>query len=109
MQKNGSQEKTPERIDLKALVHREHPFSLDDVRLLERLLSTPQVGEMRQEFFALQARGECLRETSGPRLDGPLGVGLYLLAGTRGKQERALARVSGDAVAAFLGGWLEFA
>ena len=54
MLNNGSPDKPPERIDIKSLVHRESAFNLDDVRLLERLLATPQVGEIRQEFLTLQ-------------------------------------------------------
>ena len=88
MQKNGSPDKPPERVDVKALVHRDAAFSSDDVRLLERALSSPQIGEVRQEFLTLQ------RETAGakpsPSLLARLGIGLYLLGHAR-EADRCLA------------------
>ena len=101
MQKNGSPEKQLERVDVKALVHREAAFTSDDVRLLERVLGSPQLGEVRQEFLRLQ------RETAGkpsPTLLGRLGIGLYLLGHAR-EAERCLSQVSGNAVATFYRGW----
>jgi DNA-directed RNA polymerase subunit alpha len=98
VQHNGSPDKPPERVDVKALVHRDAAFSSDDVRLLERALSSPQIGEVRQEFLTLQ------RETAGakpsPSLLARLGVGLYLLGHAR-EADRCLAQVSGNAVASF--------
>jgi DNA-directed RNA polymerase subunit alpha len=98
VQTNGSQDKPPDRVDVKALVHKEAEFSLDDVRLLERVLASPQVGEVRQEFLALQREASAAKPSQSHL--ARLGVGLYLLGHPR-EAERYLAHVSGNAVAAF--------
>jgi DNA-directed RNA polymerase subunit alpha len=100
--KNGSPEKPPERIDVKSLVHRESAFSLDDARLLERILATPQVGEVRQEFLTLQREASASGKPPMPLL-ARLGVGLYLLGHPR-EAESYLSHVTGDAVASFYRG-----
>jgi DNA-directed RNA polymerase subunit alpha len=101
-QLHASSEKIAEPVDFKGLIHKTAPYSVDDVRQLERLLATPTLPEVRQEFLALQREA-----TSGGKPPQPLlarlGVGLYLLGHPR-EAERALAGVSGDAVAAFYHG-----
>jgi DNA-directed RNA polymerase subunit alpha len=97
--KNGSQEKLLERVDVKALVQRESAFGLEDARLLERLLGTPQVGEVRQEFLTLQREASTTPKPSTSLL-ARLGIGLYLLGHPR-EAERYLSHVTGDALAAF--------
>jgi DNA-directed RNA polymerase subunit alpha len=101
-QLHASSEKIAEAVDFKGLIHKTAPYSVDDVRQLERLLATPTLPEVRQEFLALQREA-----TSGGKPPQPLlarlGVGLYLLGHPR-EAERALAGVSGDAVAAFYHG-----
>ena len=98
MQTNGSQDKPPDRVDVKALVHKDGEFNLDDVRLFERILATPQVGEVRQEFLALQREASAAKPS--PSHLARLGVGLYLLGHPR-EAERYLAHVTGNAVATF--------
>ncbi len=98
MQTNGSQDKPPDRVDVKALVHKDGEFNLDDVRLFERILATPQVGEVRQEFLALQREASTAKPS--PSHLARLGVGLYLLGHPR-EAERYLAHVTGNAVATF--------
>jgi DNA-directed RNA polymerase subunit alpha len=100
--KNRSPEKPPEQGDVKALVHKEGSFTPDEVRLLERLLATPQVGEIRQEFLALQREASTAGKASPPVL-ARLGIGFYLLGHAR-EADIALSRVTGDAVAAFYRG-----
>ncbi len=103
MLKTRSPDTPLERADVKAIVHKEGAFSLDDVRLLERLLATPQVGEVRQEFLALQREASSGAIKPSIPLYARLGIGLYLLGHAR-EAEMTLSRVSGDAVAAFYRG-----
>ena len=73
------------------------------MRLLERLLATPQVGEVRQEFLALQREASSGGIKPSTPLYARLGIGLYLLGHAR-EAEMTLSRVTGDAVAAFYRG-----
>jgi DNA-directed RNA polymerase subunit alpha len=88
-----------ENVDFKSLIHKAAAFTVDDVRQLERLLASPYLPDVRQEFLALQREASSTPRTS-PALAARLGVGLYLLGHPR-EAERALAGVTGDAVAAF--------
>ncbi len=101
-QLHASSEKIAETVDFKSLIHKTAAFSLDDVRQLERLLATPSLPEIRQEFLALQREATAGTKSPQPLL-ARLGVGFYLLGHPR-EAERALAGVSGDAVAAFYHG-----
>ncbi len=101
-QLHASSEKIAETVDFKSLIHKTAAFSLDDVRQLERLLATPSLPEIRQEFLALQREATAGAKSPQPLL-ARLGVGFYLLGHPR-EAERALAGVSGDAVAAFYHG-----
>ncbi len=103
MLKTRSPDTPLERADVKTIVHKEGAFSLDDVRLLERLLATPQVGEVRQEFLSLQREASSGAIKPSIPLYARLGIGLYLLGHAR-EAEMTLTRVSGDAVAAFYRG-----
>ncbi len=88
-QLHASSEKIAEPVDFKGLIHKTAAYSVDDVRQLERLLGTPTLPEIRQEFLALQREA-----TSGgkppPPLLARLGVGLYLLGHAR-EAERCLS------------------
>jgi DNA-directed RNA polymerase subunit alpha len=94
-----SSEKVAEPVDFKTLIHKNAPFTLDDVRQLERLLATPYLSEIRQEFMGLQREASTALKPP-PNLAARLGVGLYLLGHPR-EAERALTGASGDSVAAF--------
>jgi DNA-directed RNA polymerase subunit alpha len=89
-------------FDFRTLIHKATPFSLDDVRQLERLLATAYLSDVRQEFISLQREASTGSRMS-PSLAARLGIGLYLLGHPR-EAERALSAASGDAVAAFYHG-----
>lgn len=99
MSKNASAVLVPEHVDIKGLVRKEGPFGISDVHLLEQLIATPQVGEIRQEFLALER--EC-GPTSKPSvaLTSRLGIGLYLLGHAR-QAEQYLARAAEDPLSKF--------
>jgi DNA-directed RNA polymerase subunit alpha len=91
--------RTHERVDIKALVRKEGSFTAEDAALLEELLSTSQVSEIRQEFLALQREANAAARPSSAVLTR-LGIGLYLL-GHALQAEQTLARVSGDPVVTY--------
>jgi DNA-directed RNA polymerase subunit alpha len=98
----ASSDKVAEPVDFKTLIHKAGPFTVDDVRVLDRLLATPHLPEIRQEFIGLQREASASGKLP-PNLAARLGVGLYLLGHPR-EAERALSSASGDAVAAFYHG-----
>jgi len=88
-----------ERVDVKALLRKEGSFGVADAALLEQLLGSPQVGEVRQEILALQREiGTTAKPSSS--VFARLGIGFYLL-GHAHEADQTLARATGDPVATF--------